>query len=262
VGTMCAGAPARGTENSKQHQQRLNAPEGDFAAGVSRRLKKQLPEEYNNSENDGEEGDLRSSNGLRPFLDRKMNSESEDSKEYSSNPNRKTAAVDASIQVEVDTDSKNNLNVDTDDTMGPVAVEMVSLHEHDQLSNSDRSLTRTRQKEQQQDSLSNFNSSNKNNDGHQQPESAQQNNNEISPNPRRGNITRIGSFFFFRNNVTSTHNAAYAPSGPSVVGAALDLSLPTLFNFHLFIEACKFFRQFYTQVYLYSDISLLQNKTC
>jgi len=50
-------------------------------------------------------------------------------------------------------------------------------------------------------------------------------------------ITRIGSFFFFRSASSSTHNAAYAPSGPAVVGAALDLSMPVLFNFHLFIEA-------------------------
>lgn len=52
------------------------------------------------------------------------------------------------------------------------------------------------------------------------------------------NITRFGSFFFFRNNTSSsTQNAAYAPSGPAVVGAALDLSMPVIFNFHLFIEA-------------------------
>lgn len=50
-------------------------------------------------------------------------------------------------------------------------------------------------------------------------------------------ITRIGSFFFFRSSATSTQNAEYAPSGPSVFGAALDLSMPILFNFHLFIEA-------------------------
>jgi hypothetical protein len=50
-------------------------------------------------------------------------------------------------------------------------------------------------------------------------------------------ITRFGSFFFFRSSSTSTQNATYAPSGPSVVGAALDLSMPILFNFHLFIEA-------------------------
>jgi EXS family len=50
-------------------------------------------------------------------------------------------------------------------------------------------------------------------------------------------ITRIGSLFFFRATTTSTQNAAYAPSGPSVVGAALDLSMPILFNFHLFIQA-------------------------
>ena len=50
-------------------------------------------------------------------------------------------------------------------------------------------------------------------------------------------ITRIGSFFFFRSAASNTQNAAYAPSGPAVVGAALDLSMPVLFNFHLFIEA-------------------------
>jgi hypothetical protein len=50
-------------------------------------------------------------------------------------------------------------------------------------------------------------------------------------------ITMIGSFFFFRSAASSTHNATYAPSGPAVVGAALDLSMPILFNFHLYIEA-------------------------
>jgi hypothetical protein len=50
-------------------------------------------------------------------------------------------------------------------------------------------------------------------------------------------ITRIGSFFFFRSSQSSTQNAEYAPSGPAVFGAALDLSMPILFNFHLFIEA-------------------------
>lgn len=54
-------------------------------------------------------------------------------------------------------------------------------------------------------------------------------------------ITRMGSFFFFRSSNTSTQSAAYAPSGPSVVGAALDLSMPILFNFHLFIEAFNHF---------------------
>jgi hypothetical protein len=33
-------------------------------------------------------------------------------------------------------------------------------------------------------------------------------------------ITRIGTFFFFRSSTTSTVSAAYAPSGPAVVGAA------------------------------------------
>jgi len=51
-------------------------------------------------------------------------------------------------------------------------------------------------------------------------------------------ITRIGTFFFFRSPTSATSaNATYAPSGPSVFGAGLDLSMPILFNFHLFIEA-------------------------
>jgi hypothetical protein len=50
-------------------------------------------------------------------------------------------------------------------------------------------------------------------------------------------ITRIGSFFFFRSSASSEHNATYAPSGPSVVGAALDLCMPVIINFHLYIEA-------------------------
>lgn len=53
-------------------------------------------------------------------------------------------------------------------------------------------------------------------------------------------IARLGTFFFFRSSGSSannTTNAAYAPSGPAVFGAALDLSMPVLFNFHLFIEA-------------------------
>ena len=50
-------------------------------------------------------------------------------------------------------------------------------------------------------------------------------------------IVRIGTFFFFRSSGSSTDNATYAPSGPSVFGAGLDLSMPILFNFHLFILA-------------------------
>lgn len=50
-------------------------------------------------------------------------------------------------------------------------------------------------------------------------------------------IVRIGSLFFFRTASTTTQSATYAPSGPSVVGAGLDLSMPILFNFHLFILA-------------------------
>ncbi|KAL9183166.1 hypothetical protein ACHAXT_004953 [Thalassiosira profunda] len=35
------------------------------------------------------------------------------------------------------------------------------------------------------------------------------------------------------------YDAEYAPSGPSVAGAALDLSLPVLFNFHMFVVLMK-----------------------
>jgi hypothetical protein len=51
-------------------------------------------------------------------------------------------------------------------------------------------------------------------------------------------ITRIGTFFFFRSPSLATQaNATYAPSGPAVFGAGLDLSMPVVLNFHLFIEA-------------------------
>lgn len=51
-------------------------------------------------------------------------------------------------------------------------------------------------------------------------------------------LSRLGTFFFFRSSATSAQeDAAYAPSGPAVFGAGLDLSMPVLFNFHLFIEA-------------------------
>jgi hypothetical protein len=51
-------------------------------------------------------------------------------------------------------------------------------------------------------------------------------------------ITRMGTFFFFRTPSTAaSQNATYAPSGPAVFGAGLDLSMPICFNFHLFIEA-------------------------
>mmetsp|Transcript_21909 Transcript_21909/g.30859 ORF Transcript_21909/g.30859 Transcript_21909/m.30859 type:complete len:764 (-) Transcript_21909:521-2812(-) len=50
-------------------------------------------------------------------------------------------------------------------------------------------------------------------------------------------ITRLGTFFFFRSRSSPSESTMYAPSGPMVFGAALDLSMPILFNFHLFIEA-------------------------
>ena len=67
------------------------------------------------------------------------------------------------------------------------------------------------------------------------------------------NVTRMGSLFFFRSSTTSTHNAAYAPSGPSVVGAAIDLSMPVLFNFHLFIEAWNHMDQSSSSYSSYDD---------
>lgn len=62
-------------------------------------------------------------------------------------------------------------------------------------------------------------------------------NGEVGPLQRLPRLSRLGNFFFFRSSATTTQNAAYAPSGPAVFGAALDLSMPVLFNFHLFIEA-------------------------
>ena len=57
-------------------------------------------------------------------------------------------------------------------------------------------------------------------------------------------ITRIGTLFFFRSSVASECNATYAPSGPMVFGGALDLCMPTLFNFHLFTEAYNHIDQY------------------
>eukprot|EP00550_Attheya_septentrionalis_P002539 CAMPEP_0198285334 /NCGR_PEP_ID=MMETSP1449-20131203/4663_1 /TAXON_ID=420275 /ORGANISM="Attheya septentrionalis, Strain CCMP2084" /LENGTH=768 /DNA_ID=CAMNT_0043982739 /DNA_START=78 /DNA_END=2380 /DNA_ORIENTATION=+ len=55
--------------------------------------------------------------------------------------------------------------------------------------------------------------------------------------PHRPQISRLGNFFFFRSTSTVSNENEYAPSGPAVFGAALDLLMPCLFNFHLFIEA-------------------------
>ena len=75
------------------------------------------------------------------------------------------------------------------------------------------------------------------------------------------NVTRIGSFFFFRSSTSSTHNAAYAPSGPSVVGAAIDLSMPVLFNFHLFIEAWNHMDTFGTTTTSDDDVDRQQGSS-
>jgi len=48
-------------------------------------------------------------------------------------------------------------------------------------------------------------------------------------------LAKLWTFFFNRSAGSSNANATYAPSGPAVFGAALDLSMPVLFNFHVFI---------------------------
>ena len=48
-------------------------------------------------------------------------------------------------------------------------------------------------------------------------------------------LAQLWTFFFNRLAESNNANATYAPSGPSVFGAALDLSMPVLFNFHVFI---------------------------
>lgn len=51
-------------------------------------------------------------------------------------------------------------------------------------------------------------------------------------------LDKLWTLFFDRaTSGGGTSNATYAPSGPAVFGAALDLSMPVLFNFHLYIEA-------------------------
>mmetsp|Transcript_7499 Transcript_7499/g.11431 ORF Transcript_7499/g.11431 Transcript_7499/m.11431 type:complete len:742 (+) Transcript_7499:332-2557(+) len=72
------------------------------------------------------------------------------------------------------------------------------------------------------------------NDASMEPTSGMQRFQENHPR-----IVRIGSLFFFRSSNTTTQNATYAPSGPSVFGAGLDMSMPILINFHLFIVACN-----------------------
>lgn len=56
----------------------------------------------------------------------------------------------------------------------------------------------------------------------------------------QGLVVHLWTFFFNRASATTASGAAYAPSGPSVFGAALDLSMPVLFNFHVFIEAWNY----------------------
>jgi hypothetical protein len=52
-------------------------------------------------------------------------------------------------------------------------------------------------------------------------------------------LDQLWTFFFDRGATAgiSSPNATYAPSGPAVFGAGLDLSMPVLFNFHLYILA-------------------------
>lgn len=48
-------------------------------------------------------------------------------------------------------------------------------------------------------------------------------------------LGQLWTFFFNRSGGLNNVNYTYAPSGPAVFGAALDLSMPVLFNFHVFI---------------------------
>ena len=52
---------------------------------------------------------------------------------------------------------------------------------------------------------------------------------------RYPHLAQLWTFFFNRSNGSNNANSTYAPSGPAVFGAALDLSMPVLFNFHVFI---------------------------
>eukprot|EP00536_Pseudo-nitzschia_multiseries_P013920 jgi/Psemu1/320570/estExt_fgenesh1_pm.C_6310003 len=52
---------------------------------------------------------------------------------------------------------------------------------------------------------------------------------------RHPHLAQLWTFFFNRSAGSGNANATYAPSGPAVFGAALDLSMPVLFNFHVFI---------------------------
>eukprot|EP00531_Pseudo-nitzschia_arenysensis_P020326 CAMPEP_0116149594 /NCGR_PEP_ID=MMETSP0329-20121206/19054_1 /TAXON_ID=697910 /ORGANISM="Pseudo-nitzschia arenysensis, Strain B593" /LENGTH=735 /DNA_ID=CAMNT_0003645965 /DNA_START=168 /DNA_END=2371 /DNA_ORIENTATION=+ len=48
-------------------------------------------------------------------------------------------------------------------------------------------------------------------------------------------LAQVWTFFFNRSAGSNMAHATYAPSGPAVFGAALDMSMPVLFNFHIFI---------------------------
>ena len=48
-------------------------------------------------------------------------------------------------------------------------------------------------------------------------------------------LAQLWTFFFNRKGGSNNADATYAPSGPAVFGASLDLILPVLFNFHVFI---------------------------
>ena len=48
-------------------------------------------------------------------------------------------------------------------------------------------------------------------------------------------LAQVWTFFFNRSAGPNGANAAYAPSGPAVFGASLDLLMPVLLNFHIFI---------------------------
>jgi len=48
-------------------------------------------------------------------------------------------------------------------------------------------------------------------------------------------LAQLWTFFFNRSGGSNNADATYAPSAPAVFGASLDLGLPVLFNFHVFI---------------------------
>ncbi|OEU21334.1 hypothetical protein FRACYDRAFT_274437 [Fragilariopsis cylindrus CCMP1102] len=103
--------------------------------------------------------------------------------------------------------------------------------------------------------IDNINNNNKNNSSNSNSNSSSNTKNDddgvgSSNNNSNNNTSRIQrwienhprlaylwTFFFSRSSGSNNQATTYAPSAPSVFGASLDLSLPVLFNFHVFIVA-------------------------